>query len=72
MRGTQHISYHNYHLVFSVSACTKLTPQELKNSRTEIYLKLINDGVSVARKKSFDFSRVTRRVFQVTLSYLGT
>ena len=36
-------------------ACTKIKPQELKSSRTEIYLKLITDVVSVSRKKTFWF-----------------
>ena len=44
-------------------ACTEFKHQELKNIRTKIHLKLITDGMSVVRKKSFDSSQVTGFVF---------
>ena len=56
-----------------IASCFKCAKheQELKNSRTYIYLKWVNVEISVARKKGFNFSRLIGSVLQDTPSYLG-
>ena len=54
--GAQHISYHTenpFLSVASVLSMDEICALKIKNMRTWIYLKLIKDGVNVARKKIF-------------------
>ena len=50
-------------LILACQTCAKSKPEGLKSSRAYIYLILVNDVVSVARKKSFHSSRLTGFVF---------
>ena len=50
-------------LILDCQTCAKSKPEGLKSSRAYIYLILVNDVVSVARKKSFHSSRLTGFVF---------
>ena len=45
-------------LFWGSQGCTKFEPQAFKSSRTQLYFKLINDGVNVARQKIFLFLTV--------------